>query len=151
MFQSKSKFLATKHTNALDQLAQRALVLDVEFAKLHGNAYDLGHDGGKEACQRARSICLTIFALAHRERRYAFAEDVSKNIEAISASFPAVDAFEEAGTLLAAAEFALDLLTRELPAVCTVHCKGVQILRGSNVSAAMRSATAVNDNPRPGA
>ncbi|MDZ4834167.1 MAG: hypothetical protein SGJ27_10360 [Candidatus Melainabacteria bacterium] len=146
MFQSKTKFLAARHTNQLDQFAQRALVLDGEFTRLQANAYNLGKSGGIEACQRGRSICMAIFAIAHKERRYGFATDVSENINAIAASFPSTDSVNDAGDLLAAVELAIDTVRKELPAVCLVSGGGVQILRGEHVEAAMRNVVAQNDN-----
>ncbi len=149
MFQSKTKFLAAVHTNRLDQLAQRALVLDDEFTKLQANAYNLGKSGGIEACQRGRYICMAVFAIAHKERRYGFATDVSENINAIAASFPVTDPEADAGDLIASLELAIDVVRKELPAVCVISGGGVQILRGEYVSAAMRGVVAVNDNPVP--
>lgn len=149
MFQSKTKFLAATHTNPLDQSAQRALVLDVEFTKFQANAYNLGTSGGMEACQRGRSICMAVFAIAHKERRYGFATDVSENINAIAASISVPDPVSEAGDLIAALELGIVECREALPGVCVVSGGGVQILRGEHVSAAMRDVVLANDNLCP--
>lgn len=151
MPQSKTQFLAGAHSNRLDQLAQRAVVLDAEFARLQGNAYNLGKPGGIEACGRARFVCMAVFAIAHKERRYAFATEVSENVEAIAASFPITDPVDDASTLIASLELGLDTFRKELPGVCVVSGGAVQILRGEHVSAAMRNVAADNDNPLPDA
>ncbi len=149
MFHSKTKFLAARHTNPLDQLAQRALVIDGEFVRLQANAYNLGKSGGIEACQRGRAFCMAVFAIAHKERRYGFATDVSENINAIAASIPTTDPVADAGDLVASLEQALEHLREELPGVCVVSCNSVRILRGEHVSAAMRDVVLANDNPVP--
>jgi len=150
MFHSKTKFLATEHTNEFDRIAKRALEIDAEIARLQQNAYNAGNAGGMEACQRGRSACLAIFAIAYKERRYGFGTDVCESIAAIAASFPTSDdPLVDAGDLLAGIELGLPVLREALPVVATVSCKGVSIVRGFHAQLAMQGVVAENDNKQP--
>lgn len=149
MFQSKKAFLAAKHTNPFDKNAQRALGFLAKLNTLQANAYDRGDGAGYDACLRAKHAALIAFAIAHRERRYGFATDISDNIEVVARSVVTVNAVEDCDIIVNDLAGAVDYLTKRLPGVCTVSGGGVHILRGDHVSAAMLGVVAHNDNRQP--
>jgi hypothetical protein len=149
MFQSQKAFLNGKHTNAFDQLAQRALVVDAKLAALQINAYNLGNSEAHEACRRARNAAFIAFALAHKERRYGFATDIAAHIDAVSQGIVTETGLEQCGNLVGQAESAAQELQPLLPGVCQVSGGGVTILRGDHAVLAMRGTIPVNDNPNP--
>lgn len=145
MYNSKKTFLEAKLEDELDRAAQRALVLDAELIELQLNARNAGYFGGIEACNRARGLCLLIFAMAHKQRSYSFVAEVSDGVAQLAESID-MERMLAVDELLVGLELGMEQLREALPPVTTVVGGGVQIVRGDFVTLAMRDVVAANQN-----
>lgn len=148
MQQSLKAFVEGFQFEPVDSYAQRAIIAQRTLARFVGNAYIRGDAEAFDRCQEAQNATFIGFALAHRIRKYAFASEISPQIDAVVASLIDVgDPLLEAASLVETAEREIEALKRRCAPTYSVQgLTNVAILRGAHCTHAVTGLRAHNDN-----